>query len=88
MSSPRTQSMGKARVGRFATSPSRKLGTRMQVGILFKQMKPLRPVPAPINDVKMRLNYRSNIAGIVKIIFTSSLTSTHHAHLMKTLAMT
>ncbi|KAI8029302.1 Pre-mRNA-splicing factor ATP-dependent RNA helicase DEAH1 [Camellia lanceoleosa] len=83
-SSPMTQSKGKTRVGRFASSPSGKLGTRIEGHILFKQVKSLRSVPAPIKDMKRRLNYRSNIAGIVKIVSTSSLTSAHHAHLMKT----
>ncbi|KAI8009695.1 hypothetical protein LOK49_LG06G02637 [Camellia lanceoleosa] len=65
-------------------SPSKKISPRIQGRILFKQVKPIRSVPAAVEPRKMQLNYRSNIAKIVKIVSTSRLTEAHRVHLQRT----
>ncbi|KAI8021136.1 Protein MAINTENANCE OF MERISTEMS [Camellia lanceoleosa] len=83
-SSPRTRSRDRNRIYVFPGSPSKKIGPRIQGCILFKQVKPIRIVPAVVEPQKMLLNYRPNIAGIVKIVSTSELTEAHCVHLRRT----
>ncbi|THG14619.1 hypothetical protein TEA_016403 [Camellia sinensis var. sinensis] len=76
-SSPYTRSRDKTRLYVVAGSPSKKIGLRIQGRILFKQVKPIRSMPAAVVPRKMRLNYRSNIAGIVKIVTIAGLTEAY-----------
>ncbi|KAI7998246.1 hypothetical protein LOK49_LG10G00838 [Camellia lanceoleosa] len=83
-SSPRTRSRDRPCLYVVPGSPSKKIGPRIQGRILFKQAKPIRSVAAAVEPRKMRLNYRSNIAGIVKIVSTSGLTEAHRVLLRRT----
>ena len=83
-SSPRTRSRDRTCLYVVPGSPSKEIGPRIQGHILFKHMKPIRSVPAAVELRKMRLNYRSNIVGIVKIVSTSGLPEVHRVLLQRT----
>ncbi|KAI8024824.1 hypothetical protein LOK49_LG02G00259 [Camellia lanceoleosa] len=66
----------------LAMSSKRKCGVTMAGRVLFKQSNVVRK--SPRKAVKTRLNFRSNVAGIIKLVYAVKLREVHMAHLRTT----
>ncbi|KAI8011085.1 hypothetical protein LOK49_LG06G00880 [Camellia lanceoleosa] len=66
----------------LAMSSKRKCGVTMAGRVLFKQSNVVRK--SPRKAVKTRLNFRSNVAGIIKLVYAVNLREVHLAHLRTT----
>ncbi|KAI7981923.1 hypothetical protein LOK49_Contig7G00004 [Camellia lanceoleosa] len=66
----------------LAMATKRKSGVNMAGRVLFK--KPNVVSRSPRKSVKTRLNFRSNVAGIIKLVYAVKLREVHLAHLRTT----
>ncbi|CAL5359617.1 unnamed protein product [Camellia sinensis] len=79
-----TRSCERKRQEALGLSSRRKIGVNMPGRVLFKQPNIVSRSVGARKAVKPRLNFRSNVAGIIKLVYAVNLREVHLAYLRRT----
>ncbi|GMP78062.1 hypothetical protein CsSME_00034137 [Camellia sinensis var. sinensis] len=84
MRSPWTRSTECKRCEAIGAASSSKLGVKLQGRVLFKQAHSGVKKSVSPGNATQRINFRSNMAGIIKVVFELGLNERHFRQLRRT----